>query len=89
MNANCTEDMNLVVGRHCAYLEQEATRLEELAKAFASGVHEGAEGLSDQDRADVVEALYQEVGRKMAASIINMSEKGREHRRATGLWLAG
>ncbi|MEW2434385.1 hypothetical protein AB0952_09395 [Streptomyces caniferus] len=67
---DCIDDVRVAAGRRCAALEQEADRLEGIAKGIASGAFEAADGLSDQGRAELVEALFQEVGRKWAASII-------------------
>ncbi|MFB6881271.1 hypothetical protein ACFCY8_10595 [Streptomyces noursei] len=65
-----TDDVRVAAGRQCADLEAAADRLVRIAKAIAAGVYEAADSLSGQDRAEAVEALYQEAGRKLAESIV-------------------
>ncbi|MFD3422116.1 hypothetical protein [Streptomyces decoyicus] len=67
---HCIDDMKVAAGRHCADLEAQADRLEGIAKGVASGAYEPADQLSDQERAELVQTLYQEIGRLRAASII-------------------
>ncbi|MEU5425939.1 hypothetical protein AB0H73_10060 [Streptomyces olivoreticuli] len=89
MGAGYAGDVDEAVENYGRFLEGQADALERIAVAVARGTYGAAAGLGDEDRAELVRALCENVGRNRAAAIVNRSPEGGERLRTTGLWLAG